>query len=518
MNRVDMLQMLEQKKEWDIIIIGGGATGLGTAVDAAARGYKTLLLEQYDFAKGTSSRSTKLVHGGVRYLAQGNIKLVIEALKERGLLLKNAPHVTSNLSFVLPCYSFWQKMYYGIGLMIYDVLAGRLGLGKTKIISIKKTTDYLPTINTKKLSGAIVYKDGQFDDARLAINLAQTAAEQGATVLNYCKVIELIKAADKINGVVVQDVISEKKYELHCKVLINATGVFTDDILKLDNAAATNIVSPSQGIHLVLDKKYFPGTEGMMIPKTSDGRVLFAVPWHNRVVIGTTDTPIENHAAEPKPLEEEIEFIIQHINQYLDIAIKRTDVKSVFVGLRPLVKKGSSGKTALMPRDHTIITSASGLVTITGGKWTTYRRMAKDVVDKALLLGALQSKDSTTEHLKIHGWINEVDTNDALHFYGSDAVEIKKLCIENNTWGECIHPSFPNIKAEIIWAVRNEMAINIEDVLARRTRLLFLDAAAAIQAASTTAALMAEEMNKDTAWQQKQIESFNTLAKQYLLS
>ena len=518
MNRADMLQMLEQEKEWDIIIIGGGATGLGTAVDAAARGYKTLLLEQYDFAKGTSSRSTKLVHGGVRYLAQGNIKLVIEALKERGLLLKNAPHVTRNLSFVLPCYNFWQKIYYGIGLMIYDVLAGRLGLGKTKIISRKKTAVYLNTINTKKLSGAIVYNDGQFDVARLAINLAQTAVEQGATVLNYCKVIELIKAADKINGVVVQDVISDKKYDLHCKVVINATGVFTDDILKLDNAAATNILSPSQGIHLVLDKKYFPGTDGMMIPKTSDGRVLFAVPWHNKVVIGTTDTPIENHTAEPKPLEEEVEFIIQHINQYLDIEIKRVDVKSVFVGLRPLVKKGSSGKTALMPRDHTIIISASNLVTITGGKWTTYRRMAKDVVDKALLIGVLQSKVSTTEHLKIHGWINEVDTNNALHFYGSDAVEIKNLCLENNTWGECIHPSFPNIQAEIIWAVRNEMAVNIEDVLARRTRLLFLDATAAMQAAPITAALMAGEMNKDEIWQQKQIESFNTLAKQYLLT
>jgi glycerol-3-phosphate dehydrogenase len=318
--------------------------------------------------------------------------------------------------------------------------------------------------------------------------------------------------------VVVQDVMSDKKFELHSKVVINATGVFTDEILKLDNLAATNIVSPSQGIHLVLDKKYFPGTEGMMIPKTSDGRVLFAVSWHDKVVVGTTDTPIENHAAEPKPLEEEIEFIIQHINKYLDIEIKRTDVKSVFVGLRPLVKKGSSGKTAIMPRDHTIITSASGLVTITGGKWTTYRRMAKDVVDKAVLIGGLQQSISATEYLKIHGWINELDANDALHFYGSDAEYIKNLCRENNTWSERIHSSFPNIKAEIIWAVRNEMAINIEDVLARRTRLLFLDAEAAIQSATITAALMANEMDKDAAWQQKQIESFNTLAKQYLLS
>ncbi|MEI8060291.1 MAG: glycerol-3-phosphate dehydrogenase/oxidase, partial [Ferruginibacter sp.] len=349
MNRKEMIQRLDEKREWDIIIIGGGATGLGTAVDAATRGYSTLLIEQHDFAKGTSSRSTKLVHGGVRYLAQGNIKLVREALKERGLLLKNAPHVTKTLSFLLPCYSLWQKIYYGIGLLLYDLMAGKLGLGKTKIVSRKKIATYLPTINTKKISGAVVYYDGQFDDTRLAINLAQTAAENGATIINYCKVIQLIKDSKKVTGVIIHDEINDVQYLVNSKVVINATGVFTDEILQMDDPTAQNTVSPSQGIHLVLDKIFFPGDVAMMIPKTEDGRVLFSVPWHDKVVIGTTDTPIEIHALEPKPLEEEIEFILHHINKYLNVVIQRSDVKTVFVGLRPLVKKGHLGKTSLMP-------------------------------------------------------------------------------------------------------------------------------------------------------------------------
>ena len=531
-----MLQHLTDTTEWDIIIIGGGATGLGTAVDAATRGYKTLLVEQHDFAKGTSSRSTKLVHGGVRYLAQGNIKLVREALKERGLLLKNAPHVTTNLSFVLPCYSLWQKIFYGVGLKIYDVMAGNLGLGKTKIINSKKTKEFLPTINIKKLTGAIVYKDGQFDDARLAINLAQTAAENGATVLNYCKVIKLLKTRpdligianpgsglaessnQKICGIVIKDEINGTEYNLKCKAVINATGVFADEILRMDNAAAKNIVSPSQGIHLVMDKKFFPGANAMMIPKTADGRVLFAVPWHDKVVVGTTDTPIESHSLEPKPLEQEIEFIMQHINKYLDVEIKRSDVQSVFVGLRPLVKKGAGNKTALMPRDHTILVSTSGLVTITGGKWTTYRKMANDVLKKAIIVANLPEIKCGTENLKIHGWINNNEKNNPLHFYGSDAVHIKNICKEDKKLAELIHPSLTNIKAEIIWAIQNEMAQTMEDVLARRTRILFLNVRAAIESAPMVAKIMAGVMNKNEEWEQQQINDFNDVAKQYLLS
>lgn len=518
MNRNEMLQQLNQTAEWDIIIIGGGATGLGTAVDAATRGYKTLLLEQYDFAKGTSSRSTKLVHGGVRYLAQGNIKLVREALKERDFLLKNAPHVTSSVSFVLPCFSLWQKIYYGIGLKVYDVMAGNWGLGKTTIISKKRTRQLLPSINPKKLSGAIIYQDGQFDDARLAVNLAQTAVEKGATVLNYCKVIHLIKQDNKVTGVKVSEVLSGSEYHLKCKVVINATGVFADEILQMDEIDAKNIVSPSQGIHLVIEKKFFPGNYALMIPKTDDGRVLFAVPWYNKVVVGTTDTPVKKCLIEPEPLEKEIEFILHHFNRYLVSQITRTDVKSVFAGLRPLVKKDIIGKTSLMPRDHTILVSSSGLVTITGGKWTTYRKMANDVINKAIPVAGLQKKISTTEKLKIYGWQNNIDKNDSLHFYGSDAEKIKTLCNNNEMLEELIHPALPDIKAQVIWAVQNEMAVTVEDVLARRTRMLFLDAQAAKEAAPCVAHLMAKQMGKDDDWIMQEINNFNNVAKQYLLS
>ncbi|MBS1510200.1 MAG: glycerol-3-phosphate dehydrogenase/oxidase [Bacteroidetes bacterium] len=519
MNRNESLHQLAQTKEWDIIIIGGGATGLGTAVDAATRGYKTLLVEQADFAKGTSSRATKLVHGGVRYLAQGNIKLVREALKERGLLLKNAPHLSQNISFVLPCYGLLQKIYYGIGLKMYDLLAGRLGLGSTSIVSRKKTVEAITNIQTDKLSGAVVYQDGQFDDARLAVNLAQTAAENGATVINYCRVMQLMKSTEgKTNGVVVKDMLSGKTFSLQCKVVINATGVFADEVMQMDDVAAANRVSPSQGIHLVVDKTFFTGTKAMMIPKTSDGRVLFAVPWHDKVVLGTTDTPIESHSLEPKPLEEEINFILEHINHYLTTTITRKDVRSVFAGLRPLVKKEGTARTALMPRDHTIIISKSGLVTITGGKWTTYRKMASDVLNKAVEVSGLSKRSCVTEILKIHGWQAEINTSDPLHWYGKDAAEIKMIAENDIKLKEKMHPALPYIRAEVIWAVQHEMAMTVEDVLARRTRMLFLDAKAASEAALDVAHIMAPLLGQNDQWINEQVTSFVQLAKQYVLS
>ena len=517
MTRDKMIDRLNETPIWDIIIIGGGATGLGAAVDAATRGYKTLLAEQEDFAKGTSSRSTKLVHGGVRYLAQGNIKLVLDALRERGLLLKNAPHICADLSFIIPAYKWWEKMYYGIGLKIYDIMAGKLSLGNTKIISRQTALQLLPAIETNNLKAGIIYKDGQFDDARLAINLAQTAAENGAAVLNYCKVISLIKENEKITGIIFNDTINKKQYSAKAAVVINATGVFADDILKMDNAAQPNLVSPSQGIHIVLDKKFFPGNDALMIPKTADGRVLFAVPWHGKVVVGTTDTPVKEISLEPKALEEEIQFILKHINLYLNTGITKKDVKSIYAGLRPLVKNIVAKKTSLLPRDHTIVVAKSGLVTITGGKWTTYRKMAKEVIDKAIIAGKLKNKSCVTAVLKIHGWTNNIDTSNALNFYGADAAEIKKLCEADESGKELLHQSLSYIKASVIWAVRNEMAMTVEDVLARRTRMLFLDAQAAIEAAPMVAKLMAKEMNRDEEWIAQQLNSFITLAKGYLL-
>lgn len=507
MDREDLLSRLQQAQNdrWDIVIIGGGATGLGAALDAASRGYKTLLVEQYDFAKGTSSRSTKLVHGGVRYLQQGNIKLVREALRERGYLLRNAPHLTSVQAFIVPAFSWWEKTYYALGLKIYDLLSGKLSLGKTRVLSKKETKDRLPAIQAKDLSGGILYYDGQFDDSRLCTDLAVTAMRYGASLLNYCKVIGFEKQKGKITGVQLDDVLTGSRYTVPTRVVINATGVFTDSLLQLDDEQREDIVSPSQGIHLVVDKHFFPGNDAMMIPKTDDGRVLFAVPWHGEVVLGTTDTPVETAEIEPRPLEEEIEFILKHINQYGTQTITRKDVKSVFVGLRPLVKaKGSGGSTALLSRDHTLMIAASGLITVTGGKWTTYRKMAEDAVNNAIFVARIAQRECITRDLKIGdpAWREQ---------------GLAQIMTEDPAMGEKLIPTQPYTWAELRYAIRFEMAQTVEDLLARRTRILFLDAAAAKALAPQVAAFMARELNKDENWVYQQVKHVTELAEQYLL-
>ena len=495
-----MLSQLDENKTWDMLIIGGGATGLGTAVDAASRGFSTILIEADDFAKGTSSRSTKLVHGGVRYLEQGNLKLVREALKERGWLLENAPRVTKKLGFVIPAFSFVQKFYYGSGLKFYDILSGKLSLGTTKILSKKTTQQFLPGINPKNLSGGVIYYDGQFDDARLAINLANTAVKHGAVLLNYCEAVSILKKKikptdkqEKVYGVVAYDAISDKTFEIKSKAVINATGVFADDILQMDNPDASDLVTPSQGIHLVVDKKNFPGDYALMIPKTDDKRVLFAVPWHNKIIFGTTDTEVEDISDEPMPLQEEIDFILKHANRYLKSNITINDVTSMFAGLRPLVKTKGVTNTSMLSRDHVIIVSHSNLITITGGKWTTYRRMAEDAVNNAIFVAKFSYKDCITKHLQIES--SEFDNIDY-----DDSIE-KIYSVEN-----------------IKKFIENEMAITVEDILARRTRLLFLDAKAAIQTAPLVAKEMAAIFNYDEDWIQSEIDNFTQLAKNYLPS
>jgi len=492
-----MLKQLANTAEWDIVIIGGGATGLGSAVDAASRGYKTLLIEQYDFGKGTSSRSTKLVHGGVRYLAQGNIKLVMEALRERGYLLSNAPHLTTVSAFVVPAYSWFDKWFYGIGLKVYDVLSGKLSIGKTRLLNKAETVKQLPGISTKKLSGGILYYDGQFDDTRLATELAITATLHGAVVLNYCKASSLQKTGNKITGLVFEDGISRKTYTVNAKAVINATGVFTDAVMQMDEPEEGKMVAPSQGIHLVIDKHFFPGNNAMMIPKTDDGRVLFAVPWHNKVVLGTTDTPVAAIETDPIPLEEEIEFVLHHANLYLEKNIDRSDVRSMFAGLRPLVKRKGAKNTSGLSRDHTIIVSKAGLVTVTGGKWTTYRHMAEDAVNNAVFVAKLPKKECITRNLSIG---NRADA------YIKD------------TGDNFIHASFSFTQKDIQWFIEKEMAVTIEDVFARRTRVLFLDAKAAIDAAPSVAEAMAAVLHKDGQWIAEQVSTFTQLARQYCIS
>lgn len=518
MNREEMLSRLKNKNTaWDLIIIGGGATGLASAIESAARGYQTLLLEQDDFAKGTSSRSTKLVHGGVRYLQQGNVSLVLEALKERGLLRKNAPHLVHNLPFVVPNYDWWEGPFYGIGMKVYDLLSGRHGFGHSKFLSKEETLEYLPTVEPKGLRGGVIYYDGQFDDSRLAINMAQTAASQSATVLNYVKVTGIIKEKDIVGGVRAKDGETGEEFEIRAKGIINATGVFTDDIIRMDDANAKKMLTLSQGIHIVLDKSFLPGTSAIMVPHTADGRVLFATPWHGKVIVGTTDTPVKEALLEPRPLKEEIDFLLSHAAKYLTKDPVAADVLSMFAGLRPLVSQGGDGNTAAISRDHTIYISRSGLVTITGGKWTTCRRMAEDTIDQAAMVARLDEKPSVTADLQIHGYHNHAEKFGDLAIYGSDASAIRDLVYHQPEYKKQLHPNFTTIAGEVIWAVRHEMARTVEDFLARRTRALLLDARASMDMAPQVARLMATELNRDDAWITSQIDDYRKLARGYLL-
>ncbi|WP_316813079.1 glycerol-3-phosphate dehydrogenase/oxidase [Pedobacter heparinus] len=516
-NRESFIKQVEEQFNWDVIVIGGGATGLGTAVDAASRGYRTLLLEQSDFAKGTSSRSTKLVHGGVRYLAQGDVALVYEALHERGLLLKNAPHLVKDQEFIIPVYSWLSKYKYLIGLKLYDLLAGKSGFKKSSFLSADKVLKAIPGLKPDGLTGGVSYSDGQFDDARLALNLAQTAAEYGGVLLNYAKVTGLTKENENISGLSFVDTETNKSYTLKAKVVVNATGVFVDEILKMDVPSGRAIVRPSQGAHVVLDPSFLKGDSALMIPKTPDGRVLFAVPWHGKVLVGTTDTPLNEHSLEPKPLDEEIEFILTTAGKYLTKEPKRDDVLAAFAGLRPLAAPGKdTDSTKEISRSHKLIISNSGLITITGGKWTTYRKMAMDVVDKAIELGKLTAKKCITQDVKIHGYLAEMQTGD-LGLYGADAEGIRDLIKTQPELSALLHPDYQYMKAEVIWMVRNEMTRTIEDVLSRRMRLLFLDARGALMLAPAVAGVMADELGKDEAWINGQVEAFTKLVKQYLL-
>jgi glycerol-3-phosphate dehydrogenase len=528
MNRDSMLGAARDGRTWDVLVIGGGATGLGVALDAAARGYETLLLEAGDFAHGTSSRSTKLVHGGVRYLQQGDIGLVMEALRERGRLLKNAPQLVHNRAFVVPVYDWWEGPFYGIGLKLYDVLAGKLGIGPSQWLSFEETLERIPTIEPEGLRGGVIYHDGQFDDARLAITLARTAADLGATVLNYCRVDSLRKDEGRVRGAVAVDGESGETFGVAARVVVNATGAFTDAIRRMDRPGAGDIIRPSQGVHIVLDRSFLPGDSAIMVPHTDDGRVLFAVPWHGRIIVGTTDTPIDEPVLEPRPQEQELEFLLEHAVRYLTGDPTREDVLSTFAGIRPLVVDDDAGEdaseagdgpesasdTASISRDHHLSVSDSGLVTIAGGKWTTYRKMAEDTVDRASEVGDLEPRDCPTGELHLRGWAENADPEDPLSVYGTDAQDVLDLAAGD--LAERLHPRLPYRRAEVVWAARHEMARTVDDVLSRRTRALLLDARAAREAADHTARLLARELGRSDAWAESQAAEFHDTAAGYL--
>lgn len=504
-------------REWDIIVIGGGATGLGIALDAAARGYKTLLIEQADFAKGSSSRSTKLVHGGVRYLAQGDVRMVREASIERGLLYRNAPHLVKDQTFIVPVYSSWDRLKYTIGLKLYDYIAGRLRMGPSVFIPRKETIEKLPGIQTNGLKGGVLYHDGQFDDSRLAINLVQSIWEYGGSAINYMQVAGLLKDENgKTNGVIAMDTETNQQYTLRAKAVVNATGVFVDAILQMDKPGSDKSICVSQGVHIVLDKSFYPSADALMIPKTNDGRVLFAVPWHDKVVVGTTDTPVEQASLEPKALEKEIAFILETAGAYFIKKPQRADVLSVFAGLRPLAapQRGQQ-KTKEISRSHKIIVSASHLFTIVGGKWTTYRKMGEDMVNRVEKVMNWEHRNPATASLPIHGYFTATDWKDPFYFYGSDASLLRQQM--NGSAGEWLSEELKIHKIQVTWAIRYEMARTVEDILARRTRALLLNARESRRIAPQVAAIMAGVLGKDEQWKQQQLESFNQLADQYIL-
>jgi glycerol-3-phosphate dehydrogenase len=469
----------ERREPWDIAIIGGGSTGVGIAVDAVSRAYSVVLLEQDDFGKGTSSRSTKLVHGGVRYLQQGNVSLVMEALKERGLLLQNAPHLVHDMQFIVPNYEWWEAPFYGIGMKVYDLLAGKYGFGPSQILSRGEVLERIPTLSQDGLRGGVKYHDGQFDDARLLIDLATTAAEHGACLLNYARVVSLVKDSQGfVNGLAFRDVETGISHTLAARCVINATGPFCDELRRLDEPASKSMIAPSQGVHIVLPREFLPGETAIMVPHTRDGRVMFAIPWHGHAVVGTTDTPIPASILEPTPQNEEIDFILDTASDYLAKRPTRSDVLSVFTGIRPLVKSNDVSSTAALSRDHTIEISSSGLLTIAGGKWTTYRHMAEDAVDHAVVLGELPERPCITRNLRIRDPGKHDDS--------------------------------------ATWFARHEMARTVEDVLARRTRLLFLDARAAIAKAPQVARELALELGRDEAWQASQLKAFGQTANHFI--
>lgn len=482
---------LQSTPEWDVVVIGGGASGLGVAVHAAASGLKTVLIEREDFAKGTSGKSTKLIHGGVRYLQQGNIKLVREALRERGLLMKNAPHLVNDMKFVIPTYRWWTQLYYGIGLKVYDRLAGKLGLGKSHFHTASEAIDFLPGINKRGLQGGVSYHDGQFDDAHLALSMVQTALHHGATVVNHCAVTGLIKKGKSVVGVQVQDGMGGASHALRARFVVNATGAFSDEILHMDRPRHKPIIRLSQGIHLVVDRKFFPSDTALLIPKTDDGRILFAVPWHGKVILGTTDTPIDKVSSEPVPMDAEIDFILHHMQRYLSEAPKRGDVLSAFAGIRPLVRL-SDKKTSELARDHVIRVGRSGMISVLGGKWTTYRKMAADVMRK------IESRSSTPIRLADTRMLRMVDAGNPR----------RPASMEGLTEDE--------VRLWIAKEVEHSLCMTVDDFLSRRTRQLLLNARVASERAPFVAACLAELLGRDAAWQKEQVESFQSLVLNYL--
>jgi glycerol-3-phosphate dehydrogenase len=493
MNKIETLDRIrERQKPWDIVVIGGGATGVGCGLDAATRGLDVLLLEQDDLGKSTSSRSTKLIHGGVRYLAQGNISLVREALHERGVLQRNAPDYVKTQAFLIPYFDLIDRLQYRAGLKLYDLLAGGLNIGKSRMVTRREAEALIPNLAPGELRGAVEYFDGQFDDARLLVALARTAAKHGASIATRVRVDGFMTEEGRVRGVSAIDVLTGERFEVRSRVVINAAGVFCDGLRSAATPGTKPLVRLSQGTHIVLDNEFLGGETALMIPKTNDGRVLFCIPWLGSVVVGTTDMPIDHADLEPAARASEIDFILETAGRYLAKRPERSDIRSVFTGIRPLFESGDESSTASLSREHFIEDTANGLITVVGGKWTTYRKMAEETVDRAVETYSLDAGACVTE---------------------STPVEPP---IRSTPGAALLHPAFPYTTDDARNAVRHEMAVCVEDVLARRTRMLFLDARAAAECADIVSHVIAEESMIPDYDAVADAKAFKRLASRYL--
>ena len=511
-----MLDRATELRPWDVVVVGGGCTGIAAALDASARGYRTLLLERHDFTAGTSSRSTKLIHGGVRYLRQGQIELVHGALRERHRLLRNAPHLVDDLALIVPAYRWWERTYLGTGLAVYDVLASGRGLGRSGRLGRRACLHRVSTLRDRGLRGGVLFHDGQFDDARLGWTMIRTAANLGCVALNYAEVVGLVASHGAVKGVRVRDRLGGAEWEVRGAVVLNAAGPFADSIRRMDEPDQIPAVVLSRGAHIVVSSAFLPGRAAVLVPRTDDGRILFAIPWHGHVVIGTTDVPVETPSHDPVASAEEVDYLIDHAGRYLTRPIARSDILSAWAGLRGLMAAGAEQSTAALSRGHSVGVSRRGLVTVTGGKWTTCRKVAQDAVDAAADVGGLSPAHSRTAALRLHGYSRRGDVRYPWKVYGTDADAIREVEETDAGLSALMHPSLPYRLSQAAWAARSEMAVRVEDVLARRTRALFLNARAASAAAPAVARAMARELGRDGRWVEEEVRAFRRRASRYL--
>ena len=514
--RAYMLDRATQMRPWDIIVVGGGCTGLATALDASARGYRTLLIERGDFTSGTSSRSTKLIHGGVRYLRSGQTGLVYRGLRERHRLRRNAPHLIDTLPLIVPAYRWWERPWYAAGLKLYDALALGRSLGASRLLNRRACLDHVSTLQGRGLRGGVLFHDGLFDDTRLGWALIRTAANLGCVALNYAEAVGLVESRGMVRGVRVRDLVGGAEWIAHGAVVVNATGPFADTVLRMDESRPASAVVLARGAHIVVGRAFLPGRTAVLVPSTDDGRVLFAIPWHGHVLIGTTDVRVAAPSGEPVASDAEVDYLLDHAGRYLNRPIARGDILSAWAGLRALAAVGTEQNTAALSRDHSVRVSQRGLVTVTGGKWTTCRKVAQDVVTVSAAVGNLSRAHSTTARMRLHGYSTRRHVGDPWKVYGADAPAIREMEVGDESLSRLMQPGLPYRLSQAAWAARSEMAVNVEDVLARRTRALFLNAQAASAAAPAVAGVMARELGHGEDWVAEQVRAFGALATRYL--